>query len=38
MFIRPEIEFVEVIDIITTSATSGTTASKPGIETPPDEF
>lgn len=36
--IRPEIEFVEVIDIITTSATSGTASSKPGIETPPDEF
>lgn len=36
--IRPEIEFVEVIDIITTSVTSGTTTTKPGIETPPDEF
>ena len=36
--IRPEIEFDQLIDIITTSATSETTDSKTRIETPPDEF
>lgn len=35
--IRPEIELVEVVDVITTS-TAPTTSSKPGIETPEDEF
>ena len=36
--IRPEIEFVEVVDVITASVPSGTTTTKGGIETPEDEF
>lgn len=36
--IRPEIELVEVVDVITTSTAPTKPSSKPGIETPEDEF
>ena len=36
--IRPEIELVEVVDVITTSTAPTNSSSKPGIETPEDEF
>lgn len=35
--IRPELEIVEIVDVITTSATE-TTKSKPGFTTKDDEF
>lgn len=36
--LRPEIEIIEVLDVVTASTVAPTTTTKPGLQTPDDEF